>query len=110
MAEGRAVGPLATTCAGKPARSAGIEYVHERELGNPKENRDGFRKGLASARERYRHRLENGAAVTYEATIERALSKRVALLCFEREHRECHRSCITDRAISQHPEMNVIEA
>ncbi len=91
-------------------RSTGIEYVHERDLGNPKDNRDGFRKGLASARERHRHRLDNGAATTYEATIERALGQRVALLCFEREHRECHRSCITDRVISEHPEVNVLEA
>ncbi len=91
-------------------RSAGIEYVHEPDLGNPKDNRDGFRKGLASARERYRDSLDNGAASTYEATIERALGERVALLCFERDHRECHRSCITDRAISEHPGVSVLEA
>ncbi len=97
------------TALSEALQSAGIEYVHEPALGNPKDNRDGFRKGLASARERYRHRLDNGAATAYEATIERVLSKRVALLCFEREHRECHRSCITDRAISEHPGVSVLE-
>lgn len=90
-------------------RNAGIEYIHEPDLGNPKDNRDSFRKGLASARDRYRHRLDNGAAAAYEATIERALSERVALLCFEHEHRECHRSCITDRAISERPGVSVLE-
>ncbi len=97
------------TALSEALQSAGIEYVHEPALGNPKDNRDDFRKGLASARERYRHSLDNGAAATYEATIERVLSERVALLCFEREHHECHRSCITDRAISEHPGMSVLE-
>lgn len=41
--------------------AARIEYRHERQLGNPKSNRDPFRRGLKSARARYLRHLRNGA-------------------------------------------------
>jgi uncharacterized protein (DUF488 family) len=97
------------TALAETLQAAGIQYVHERELGNPKDNREGFRKGLKTARDRYRRRLGNGAASTYSTTVERAFTERVALLCFEREHRECHRSCITDRAVADYPELRILE-
>ena len=34
--------------------AAGISYVHEKELGNPQDNRDAYRSGDISARERMR--------------------------------------------------------
>ncbi len=34
--------------------SAGIGYVHHRELGNPRDNRDGFREGRGANRDRFR--------------------------------------------------------
>ena len=74
---------------------AGIEYRHERTLGNPKENRDPF------DRERYDDYLqENGSAVLVEL-IELAKTVRIALLCYERQHRDCHRSRILDLASEQ---------
>ncbi len=87
----------------------GIEYRHERELGNPKDNRDAFRKGDESARRRYEHHLANGANARYEATVERARSKRIALLCFERQHSECHRSSIANRALAGDPTFRILE-
>ncbi len=89
---------------------AGIEYRHEPALGNPKDNRDPFRRGLASARERYAGHLSNGANTTYEATVDAARWSRVALLCFERDHSQCHRSCITERAQAEHPALSVVRA
>ncbi|MFV0318700.1 MAG: DUF488 family protein [Microthrixaceae bacterium] len=91
-------------------QAAGIEYRHEPALGNPKDNRDAFRRGLASARTRYVRHLSNGASSNYEATVDSARTRRVALLCFERDHSQCHRSCITERAQAEHPALSVVRA
>ena len=87
---------------------AGIEYRHERELGNPKENRDLFRQGLASARYRYRRHLQNGACSAYERVVDLASTSRIALLCYERDHDQCHRSCILEAAQTDHPTISVL--
>ena len=88
---------------------AGIQYRHERELGNPKDNRDPFRQGLESARQRYRSHLQNGAGPVYEQVVNLANTSRIALLCYERDHAQCHRSCILEAAQSDYPEMNVLQ-
>ena len=75
---------------------AGIGYRHERELGNPRENRDPFH------RERYEAHLRESGSAVYAELMELARSVRIALLCYERLHRECHRSCILDLASQQH--------
>lgn len=90
--------------------NAGIEYVHEPDLGNPKDNREALRRGSGAARNRYLRLLRDSAASTFEATVARAQTERVALLCFERQHEECHRSCITDEAVSSDPGMSVLRA
>ena len=62
--------------------TAGIGYRHERELGNPKDNREPFRQGLASARKRYLALLSNGASAVYAEVVSLAQTRRVALLCY----------------------------
>lgn len=89
--------------------AAGIDYRHERELGNPKDNRDSFRRGLKSARARYTRHLHNGASSVYRDVVDLAHTVRVALLCFERDHHDCHRSCILDTASDDHPALTVLE-
>ena len=71
--------------------AAGIEYVHEPTLGNPKDNRDGFRAGQPSAHERYRAHLLREGDEAIERLISRAQQQRTAVLCLERLHTECHR-------------------
>ena len=88
---------------------AGIEYRHEPELGNPKDNRDPFRKGLKSARTRYEAHLSNGAEATFDSTIALARQSRIALMCFERDHSTCHRSCILERAQKADPALSVLK-
>ncbi len=88
---------------------AGIEYRHERTLGNPKENREPFRRGETSARETYFRHLTNGAAAVYEEIVELAQGARVALLCDERDHNECHRSCIIDAAQRMYPGVSLLK-
>ena len=88
---------------------AGIEYRHERKLGNPKANRQPFRQGLTSAWIRYRHHLTNGASEALADVVALATTRRVALLCYEREHGTCHRSCITDAVLNDNPALQVVE-
>ena len=88
---------------------AGIEYRHERELGNPKDNREPFRQGLTSARDLYIHHLRNGASSIYTKVVRLTRSNRIALLCYERDTRACHRSCILDLAREEHPDLRILE-
>lgn len=88
---------------------AGIEYVHEPDLGNPPENRDSFRTGDGEAgRSHMRARLENGSGGALRRLVERAKGGRVAVLCVERQGDRCHRQVITDMAQELAPELEVI--
>ena len=84
----------------------GIEYVHEPGLGNPKDNRDDFRKGVESAWARYREHLA-AAQLRLDSVIALTVDRTVALLCFERDHAQCHRSCITQVAQASDPRLVV---
>ncbi|MDQ1444459.1 MAG: hypothetical protein QOI20_923 [Acidimicrobiaceae bacterium] len=88
---------------------AGIEYVHERELGNPADNRDSFRNGDGNAgKERMRVLLSNGAGDALTRVMARASGTRVALLCVEREQARCHRGVIAEVAAETDPTLEVI--
>lgn len=88
---------------------AGIEYRHERVLGNPKQNREPFRRGDASARQRYEEHLRDHAGAICDELVELAGSVRIALLCYERDHETCHRSSITTAACAEDPAIDVLE-
>ncbi len=86
----------------------GIEYRHVRELGNPKENRAAFRgAGVTTGRRRYLAHLHNGSRTALDEVVELARAERIALLCVERDDRQCHRGCITDQAQEEHPALSV---
>ena len=87
--------------------AVGIEYRHERLLGNPKDNREAFRSGAPEARERFLAHLNNGSRSSYDNVIALTARHRVALLCFEREHDQCHRSCIADQAAFENAELRI---
>lgn len=74
---------------------AGIEYRHEVVLGNPKSNRDPFRRGEKLARQRYEEHLRDHAMPIRDELVNLAGSVRIALMCFERDHARCHRSSIS---------------
>lgn len=97
------------TALAKAVTDAGIAYRHERELGNPKDNRESFRRGHKAARNRYLKHLSNGASAVYDEVVALASTSRVALLCYERVHSECHRSCIADKAQDGNPRLQVVE-
>jgi uncharacterized protein (DUF488 family) len=75
---------------------AGIEYVHLRELGTPKPGRIAARHGrIAEMREIFEaHLAEPAAQLQLAQAIEIATGRKAALLCYEADHKGCHRSIV----------------
>lgn len=72
--------------------SAGITYVHQRDLGNPKANRAGYRAGASESIDAYGEILSSAVGQTALRHVSELFDEGVvALLCFERNHEECHR-------------------
>ena len=80
---------------------AGIQYVHLRELGTPKEGRMAARRGkTAEMREIFQaHMAEPAAQLQLAQAIEIAKGKKAALLCYEADHRGCHRSIVVEHML-----------
>ncbi|MBA4014137.1 MAG: hypothetical protein C0481_19940 [Phenylobacterium sp.] len=78
---------------------AGIAYVHLRQLGTPKPGREAARKGrIAEMTAIFEdHLAEPAAQLELAAAKELASERKVALLCFEADHRGCHRKILADR-------------
>lgn len=77
-------------------RASGIEYLHEPSLGNPRENRDDFRAGVATSRSAYEQHLNATGADALRRVVSILRDRTVALLCFEADHSSCHRSIVAD--------------
>ncbi len=78
---------------------AGIEYVHLRDLGTPKEGRIAARHGrTAEMRAIFEaHMAEPGAQLQLARAVEIAQGRKACLLCFEHDHRGCHRAIVAER-------------
>lgn len=84
---------------------AGIEYLHLRDLGTPLEIRAKFRaKDLEVAREEYRAYLRGDAdaQLAFERLAQLAGEREVAILCFELDHRVCHRQVVCEELAERH--------
>ena len=83
-------------------REAGIDYRHIKPLGTPAEGRTAARRGDHAALARiYAGQLELPEALAAMAALrDLAGEKRVALLCYEREASECHRSLLIEALLS----------
>lgn len=77
----------------------GIAYVHLRELGTPKEGRMAARRGRTDEMRRIfeSHLAEPGAQLQLAQAVEIARTRKAALLCYEADHRCCHRSIVAER-------------
>jgi uncharacterized protein (DUF488 family) len=77
-------------------REAGLEYTHLRALGTPKPGRDAARRGDAATMQRifaaHLQAPEPQAELARAEAISRASP--CCLLCFERDHRMCHRDIL----------------
>ena len=76
----------------------GIEYVHLKELGDPKEGRLAARSGNWDEFDRiYRDVMASQEAIAALEYIRGISENTVAcLLCYERDHKTCHRKYVSD--------------
>lgn len=86
------------TALSKAVAEAGIEYIHLRELGDPKAGREAARTGMIERfREIFSEVLASESAQMALSTIEGlARGKRICLMCYERDHLHCHRKIVAD--------------
>lgn len=84
---------LSKTALAERLAEAGIDYVHFRALGNPKDNRAGYGDpGDRVARRAFTARLQGAEARQQLAQLRRLGEEHVvAVLCFEQDERLCHR-------------------
>lgn len=91
--------------------AAGISYVHEPSLGNPRSNRAAFQVGDgAEGRRRLRALLEGGdgrAAIARLVALAR--ERHVGVLCLERDASRCHRQMVTDLVLEMAPDLLIEE-
>lgn len=78
--------------------SVGIVYLHERQLGDPKPGRDAAKSGdFATFRRVFGAHMQQPQARDALAKIVPVVSEGGAcLLCYERHHKDCHRSIVAD--------------
>jgi len=78
---------------------AGISYIHLRELGDPKPGRDAARAGRwAEFQSIFSAHLATPEALGGLARLsELARSQRTALLCYEADAAQCHRTIVAER-------------
>lgn len=100
---------LSKTKLSEALAAVGIDYVHHRALGNPKDNRAGFRAGEPESRARYHDVLKTAAATDALAHVSELLDDGiVALLCFEQDHSECHRDIVVRHLMMERPDAAVV--
>lgn len=89
--------------------AAGIDYLHLPQLGNPRDNRDGFRRGDDAAVAKYRDvlRTPEGQAAL-DQLLRLATHRRVAVMCFEREAADCHRSMVADALVEARATLRIV--
>ena len=86
------------TALGQELNANGINYVHFRQLGDPKAGRDAARAGNWKKFDRiYRAVLATpDAQAAIRSLAEMAGTSHICLLCYERDHRTCHRKYVSD--------------
>jgi uncharacterized protein (DUF488 family) len=92
----------AKTALGETLAAVGIEYVHMRNLGNPKEYRDLYKSGkVEEGRELYTAYLQGEQREALELLASILPEKRTALMCVENDASVCHRAVILESLVSE---------
>ena len=87
---------------------AGIAYLHLPQLGNPRDTRDGYRNAEVRALARFRSLLRsNSARDALNDLVVLSEDRRVALLCFERDAKTCHRALVVEALSERRPDLAV---
>lgn len=96
------------TALGETLRKSGIEYTHVKALGNPKPNRERYWAGdVEGGAAVYRKQLNSGSRSALVELAESLGDDPACLLCFERDHAECHRDVIVQELRELKPRLKV---
>jgi len=100
---------LSKTALSEMLAAVGVQYVHVRELGNPKQYREALKEGWAfdEFAVEFRSLLENQAE-TLSSLLELAGSKKACLLCYEADPASCHRSLVAEALAETAEDIQVI--
>ena len=82
----------------------GITYVHDRDLGTPREMMDRVKSGDGydeEIHEEYRRYLLSTQAAALKSAAGLALSSSICLLCYEADAGDCHRSIVAEELARQ---------
>lgn len=109
VAASRRAGFSKTLLAGS-LHDAGIDYLHLRDLGTPKDGRIAARAGRVKEMHAIfeRHLEEPSTQLALAHATEVASERRTALLCYEAEACVCHRRILAD-LISERTGMEVVD-
>lgn len=79
----------------------GIEYVHSKQLGDPKPGRDAARSGdLATFRQIFSSHLKRkDTKVALEELVRIAEVRKTCIMCYERDPNCCHRKLVVDNLV-----------
>jgi len=88
----------------------GIRYVHLQGLGTPKPGRDAVRAGHPERMVPIfnEHMQSDRAQAELAQAKMLATDNRACLLCFERDHRHCHRRLVAERLAARWPGVEII--
>lgn len=77
---------------------AGIGYLHLQPLGTPRDGRDAARRGEVGTMRRIfeAHAAGDRSQAALAEAGALATERRICLLCFERDHADCHRALVAD--------------
>ncbi len=99
---------FAKTALSAALAQAGVRYVHEPTLGNPKENRESFHlEDPEPGRAVFRTRMLGIGLGALRHVASLMKSERTALLCIESDDARCHRQVIVDALLEMEPKMRV---
>lgn len=81
---------------------AGIEYLHMKALGDPKAGRLAARAGeMQRFRRIFCDHMESNEAKDSLLTLAKLAEKKsICLMCFERDHKFCHRSIVVEKLLA----------
>jgi uncharacterized protein (DUF488 family) len=85
----------------------GIAYLHLPQLGNPRDNRDAFRRHDTTAVRRYQAVLASPEGRDALEHLAELAEHPVALMCFEHNASECHRALVADALAELVPSLHV---
>lgn len=89
------------TALSEALNEAGLDYLHLRELGDPKEGREAARAGdFKKFRQIFDAVIQKEDAVdALQKITELMSSKSVCLMCYERDYKTCHRKIVADKLV-----------